>query len=315
MTAALEVIGIHKTLGGRQILNDFSLRIESGETLGLLGPNGCGKTTLLNVISNLVQLDRGRVLLMGRSIEALGRERHSLMAFCSQRSSLYPDLLPAENLLFFARLYGLSERECKLRVAELMSDFELDAFAATRVGRLSGGWQQRLHIAVSVINRPVFLMLDEPTASVDLQARLEIWSFIGRLRDQGTTILMTTHHLTEADRLCNRVALMRDGGIVAVGTPAELLSRVPGRAVAQVTSVDTESVARRARALGWTSRPGNNEIRVLLPAELSLREIVDALDGVELSSLSTRPLTLEDAYLEIVGLPGALTVSTDPTDP
>lgn len=301
MTAALEVIGVHKSFGGRQILNDFSLRIDRGETVGLLGPNGCGKTTLLNVIANLVSKDKGQVLFMGQPIETLGKPMRSLVAVCSQRSSLYPELLPAENLLFFARLYGLSEKDCKRRVAELMSDFELEEFATTRAGRLSGGWQQRLHIAVSVINRPAFLMLDEPTAAVDVEARLDLWNFIGGLRDQGTTILMTTHHLTEADRLCNRVALMRDGAVVAVGHPAELLSRLPGKAVAQVTSVDTDGLFKRAKALGWPTRQGMNEVRLFLPAVLSLREIVDALDGVNLSSLSTRPLTLEDVYLELVG--------------
>lgn len=301
MSAALEVIGLDKSFGGRQILSNLSLRVERGETVGLLGPNGCGKTTLLNIIANLVSPDRGQVLFMGQPIGALGIERRSLVAVCSQRSSLYPELRPAENLLFFARLYGLSERECKRRVSDLMSDFELDEFAMTRVGKLSGGWQQRLHVAVAVINRPTFLMLDEPTAAVDVQARLDLSNVIGRLRDQGTTILMTTHHVTEAGRLCNRVAFMRDGGVVAAGAPAELLARVPGKALAQVTSADKDSVAQRARALGWPTRLGVNDIRILLPAPLSLREIVDAFDGVNLNSLSTRALTLEDVYLELVG--------------
>jgi ABC-2 type transport system ATP-binding protein len=214
---------------------------------------------------------------------------------------LYLDLLPAENLHFFARLYGLSGTERQQRVAELMRSFELEKFASTRVGQLSGGWQQRLHLAVSLIHRPKLLVLDEPTAAVDLEARMDLWRLIEGLRDSGTTILLTSHHLAEAQRLCSRVALMRDGKVAAQGSVPELLARIPGQAVAKVQTQDHEAMLQRALELGWPVRQHGDQIRLLLPDHLGLREIIDALDGTKVSAVSVQAVTLEDAYLELVG--------------
>jgi ABC-2 type transport system ATP-binding protein len=187
-------------------------------------------------------------------------------------------LLPAENLHFFARLYGLTEIERKQRVAELMHRFELEKFASTRVGQLSGGWQQRLHLAVALIHRPKLLVLDEPTAAVDLEARMDLWRLIEGLRDSGTTILLTSHHLGEAQRLC-----------------------IPGHSVAKAQSDNNEAVMQRAIDLGWAVRQHAGHMRFLLPHDLSLRDIVNALDGTQVSAVSVQPVTLEDAYLELVG--------------
>jgi len=169
------------------------------------------------------------------------------------------------------------------------------------VGQLSGGWQQRLHLAVSLVHRPKLLVLDEPTAAVDLEARMDLWRLIEGLRDSGTTILLTSHHLAEAERLCSRVALMRSGKVLAEGSVPELLARIPGQAVAKVQSEDKEAVIQRALDLGWQFRQQADQIRLLLPRAVSLREIVDALDGTQVSAVSVHPVTLEDAYLELVG--------------
>ena len=210
-------------------------------------------------------------------------------------------MLPAENLHFFARLYGLSDAERKQRVAELMQRFGLENFATTRVGQLSGGWQQRLHLAVSLVHRPKLLVLDEPTAAVDLEARMDLWRLIEGLRESGTTILLTSHHLAEAQRLCSRVALMRSGKVVAQGSVPELLARIPGQTVAKVESHNKEAIMQRALDLGWTVRQHAGQMRLLLPHDLGLRVIVDALDGTQVNAVSVQPVTLEDAYLELVG--------------
>jgi ABC-2 type transport system ATP-binding protein len=238
---------------------------------------------------------------MGEPLNKLGYRARGLVGVCTQHSALYPDLLPAENLHFFARLYGLTEIERKQRVAELMHRFELEKFASTRVGQLSGGWQQRLHLAVALIHRPKLLVLDEPTAAVDLEARMDLWRLIEGLRDSGTTILLTSHHLGEAQRLCSRVAMMRNGKVVAEGSVPELLARIPGQAVAKVQSDNNEAVMQRAMDLGWAVRQHGGQMRFLLPRDLSLRDIVDALDGTQVSAVSVQPVTLEDAYLELVG--------------
>ena len=301
MTAALQIDGVHKWFGSHQVLDGFSLNIEAGEIVGLLGPNGCGKSTVLNIVCQLLSCDAGQVRMMGEPIIELGYRARALIGLCAQDCALYPDLLPAENLHFFARLYGLSDRLRQQRVAELMNSFGLEPFAATRVGKLSGGWRQRLHLAVSLVHRPKLLVLDEPTAAVDLLARMDLWRLIEGLRDSGTTILLTSHHLAEAERLCNSVALMRDGRVVAQGSVPELLARVPGRAVAKVQSGDNAAIMQRASHLGWPVRQHADQISLLLPHHLGLREIVDALDGTAVSAVSVQAVTLDDAYLELVG--------------
>jgi len=301
MTTALEIQDVHKWFGSHQVLDGFNLRVEQGDVVGLLGPNGCGKSTVLKIVCKLLSLDAGQVRLMGQPLSELSYRARGLVGLCSQDAALYPDLLPAENLHFFARLYGLLDQDRQHRVAELMEIFELEKFANTPVGQLSGGWQQRLHLAVSLVHRPKLLVLDEPTAAVDVEARMDLWRLIEGLRDSGTTILLTSHHLAEAERLCSRVALMRNGKVLAEGSVPELLSRIPGRAVAKVQSEDKEAVIQRALDLGWQFRQQADQIRLLLPRAVSLREIVDALDGTQVSAVSVHPVTLEDAYLELVG--------------
>ena len=301
MTAALHIDDVHKWFGSQQVLDGFSLRVTQGEVVGLLGPDGCGKSTVLNIVCKLLAPDTGQVRLMGEPLNKLGYRARGLVGVCSQHRALYPDLLPAENLHFFARLYGLTEIERKQRVAELMHRFELEKFASTKVGQLSGGWQQRLHLAVALIHRPKLLVLDEPTAAVDVEARMDLWRLIEGLRDNGTTILLTTHHLAEAQRLCSRVAMMRSGKVVAEGSVPELLARIPGQAVAKVQSDNNEAIMQRALQLGWTVRQHAGHMRFLLPHDLSLREIVDALDSTPVSAVSVQAVTLEDAYLELVG--------------
>ncbi len=306
MTAALQIDSVHKWFGSHHVLDGFSLRVGRGEVVGLLGPNGCGKSTVLNIVCKLLSYDEGQVRLMGEPINELSYRARGLVGFCTQYCALYPDLLPAENLNFFARLYGLPEKERKQRVAELMGIFQLESFANTLVGQLSGGWQQRLHLAVSLIHRPQLLVLDEPTSAADVEARMGLWRLIEGLRDSGTSILLTTHHLAEAERLCSRVALMHSGKVVAEGGIPELLLCIPGKAVAKVQSQDNEAVIQRATGLGWRVRQSADQISLLLPQVLSLREVVDALDGTEVRSVSVQPVTLEDAYLEFVDAPDGL---------
>ena len=301
MTAALRIDGLYKRFGERQVLSGFSLDIARGEVVGLLGPNGCGKSTVLNIICQLLQADAGQVRLMGQPMMEQSTHARARIGYCAQESGLYPDLFPQENIQFFARLYGVPVAQRSARVAEVMERFSLAPFMATRTGLLSGGWQQRLSLAVALVHRPELLVLDEPTAAVDVQARMDLWRLIEGLRDGGTTILLTSHHLTEAQRLCSRVALMRDGKVVAEGDVSELISRVPGHAVVKVQSEDKQAVIQRASDLGWPVRQHAGKIRLFLPHHLSLREVVDALDGSKVSAISVDPVTLEDAYLELVG--------------
>ena len=301
MTTALEINDIHKAFGKHKVLDGFSLRLERGEILGLLGPNGCGKSTVLNIICRLLLPDVGQITLMGQPLNRMNNKDRSLVGFCTQRCALYPDLFPAENLHFFGRIHGLSAHECQQRVAELLRTFSLNTFAETRVGQLSGGWQQRLHLAAALIHQPALLVLDEPTAAVDVEARSGLWRLIEDLRDRGMTILLTSHHLAEAEKLCNKVALMRNGKVVVSGSVADLLVRMPGQAVAKVQSEDPETISQRAMLRGWTVRQQAGHIKLFLPQNLDLRDIMEALAGAKLTSLSVQPVSLDDAYLEFIG--------------
>ena len=296
----LSIEGLRKRFGSQTVLDGLDLQVARGEIVGLLGPNGCGKSTTLNIICGLLDADAGQVLIGGDLVSARTAARVGL---CPQSSALYGDLLPAENLNFFARLYGLSADQRRRRVGELMQRFELTAHAGTRAGRLSGGWQQRLNLAVALVHSPQLLVLDEPTAAVDVQARLALWTLIEQLRDSGVTIVLTTHQIQEAERLCSRVALMRSGRVAAVGSVPELLARVPAQAVAVLQTRDEAATTRRAQALGWAVRAQGGQLLCLLPQTSTLREVVQALDGGEVSSVSLQPVTLEHAYLELLGQP------------
>jgi ABC-2 type transport system ATP-binding protein len=248
----------------------------------------------------LLKAEGGQILLMGELLNRQNLNIRRKIGYCPQQSALYPDLMPQENIQFFARLYGVSSRHLHARVKELMERFNLLPFSNTRTGALSGGWKQRLSLAVAIAHEPELLILDEPTVGVDLEAKTDLWRLIEHLRDLGTSILMTSHQLTEAQRLCHRVALMRNGQIAREGSIAKLLSLVPGQTVAKVTSVNKQAILQRANELGWSHRDWDDQLTFLLPHHLELKEIIDALGSVVISSISVQPVTLEDAYLEIM---------------
>jgi len=301
MTAALQILGLFKQFGPLQVLKDFCLEVQSGEVVGLLGPNGCGKSTVLNLVAQVLKADAGQIALMGEPLDQLGSTSRFRVGLCAQDCALYPDLLPAENLDFFARLYGISKFQRQARVEELMNLFGLVPYASTRVGRLSGGWQQRLHLAVSLVHRPELLILDEPTACVDVAARQDLWRLIETLRAGGTAILLTTHQLDEAERLCNRIAIMKGGRIIAQGSVSQLLTKVKGETIVKVKSRDHDVTLARAQSLGWRVSQSAEPLNFLLEHALSLREVVVALDGPEVISVSVQGVSLEDAYLELLG--------------
>jgi ABC-2 type transport system ATP-binding protein len=301
MTAALQILGLFKQFGPLQVLKDFCLEVQSGEVVGLLGPNGCGKSTVLNLVAQVLKADAGQIDLMGEPLDQLGSTSRFRVGLCSQDCALYPDLLPAENLDFFARLYGIPKFQRQARGEELMNLFGLVPYASTRVGQLSGGWQQRLHLAVSLVHRPELLILDEPTACVDVAARQDLWRLIETLREGGTAILLTTHQLDEAERLCNRIAIMKGGRIIAQGSVSQLLTKVKGETIVKVKSRDHDVTLARAQSLGWRVSQSSGPLNFLLEHALSLREVVVALDGPEVISVSVQGVSLEDAYLELLG--------------
>lgn len=211
-----------KRFGDRVAVDGVSFAIERGEIFGLLGPNGAGKSTTVNILSTYLLPDAGEVTIAGRSTKS-GLEVKRLVGVVPQELAIYDDLTALENIEFFARVYDVPRAERKERARDALNRVGLLDRATERVKGYSGGMKRRLNLALGIIHRPAFLMLDEPTVGVDPQSREKIFDIVRDLQRQGTTLLYTTHYMEEAEQLCNHIAIMDDGHIVAIGTLEELL--------------------------------------------------------------------------------------------
>ncbi|MGA2794405.1 MAG: ABC transporter ATP-binding protein [Roseiarcus sp.] len=298
--SAVRFVALCKSFGDRLVLDGLDFSIGRAEVYGLLGPNGSGKSTAINILCNLLDPDSGAVEISGRPASSAAR---SVIGFCPQEIALYKDLYSAENLRFFADIYGMPKADAARRIAELTQLFGLERFARVPVSALSGGWQRRLNIAVALVHSPDILVLDEPTSGLDVEARHELWRMIETLKKQGMTILLTTHHLDEAEQLCSRIGVMKNGRIAREGSVSELLSLVPAKAIAliEVSEVgDTAALLARVTRLGWGVRHYAGKIGCLLPQQVALEEVVRALGGIDISSVSLQRVSLEQAYFEIL---------------
>lgn len=288
---------VRKSFGERRVLDGLDLRVGRGEIYGLLGPNGCGKSTSINLICGRLQAEAGSIEVDGSSATVAGA---SWLGVVTQDIAVYPDLSCRQNLDFFASLYGLDRATRRARVELVLQDLELAPYANQRAAELSGGWRRRLHVAIGVVHRPRLLILDEPTASIDLGARHALWQFIRRQRDHGTTVLLTTHHLDEAEQLCDRIGILHQGRLLAEGTPAAIRAFVPAEQIAVLDAADLQPLRVRANALGLRSRDYGGRLGVLLPNAQSLSAAVRRFDGLELRSLALNPVSLEHAYLQLL---------------
>jgi len=230
-SAALSVDGLEKTYGdGTRALRGLSLRIPAGCFFGLLGPNGSGKTTLIGMICGLVRAPAGRLFVFGHDAVADAPNARLLVGVAPQEVHLDRFLSVRDILVYHGRYFGIDRLQAGERADELLEVFDLAAKAHSKPNRLSGGMRRRLLIARALVHRPRLLILDEPTAGVDLELRHELWSYLRRLHgDESVTVLLTTHYLEEAQELCERVAFIRDGQILAKGSAEELIARYGGR--------------------------------------------------------------------------------------
>jgi len=221
---AIEVQHLVKTFGKHEAVKDLSFTIGKGEIFGLLGPNGAGKSTTINMLCGYLVPTSGDTLIAGHSIAREPRRVKRMIGVVPQEIALYNDLNSLENLEFFGEIYGLPSKARKERAQALLHFVGLYDRRQEPVKKFSGGMQRRINLAIALMHRPAFLMMDEPTVGVDPQSREHIFEAIERLRDQGTTILYTTHYMEEAERLCNRIAIMDEGQIIALGTLEQLLA-------------------------------------------------------------------------------------------
>ncbi len=292
----IEISGLRKSFQDKVVLDGLTFSIAPGEIYGLLGPNGAGKTTAINILCRLLDAAAGKVMVKG---EPVSEKTKYLLGIVPQEISIYKDLTCRENLLFFARVYGLQKSQRNDRVYELIQKFKLEEYANTEVSKLSGGWQRRINIAVALVHSPAALILDEPTAGLDIEARYELWELIENLRSSGVTILLTTHQLEEAERLCTRIGILQHGRIVAEGSLNELCAKIPAKQLAFVETDDKNGICKKADSFGWDYRYYGGKLSFLLPRCFPLKEIVDMFEGVPLSSVSLQQVRLEHVYIEV----------------
>ncbi|OKH40982.1 ABC transporter ATP-binding protein [[Phormidium ambiguum] IAM M-71] len=292
----LLIENISKAYGKRQVLQNLNFKIDFGEVYGLLGPNGAGKTTTINIICNLLKADSGRIQI---NHQPVSEKTKSIIGVAPQENLLYQALSCAENLNFFAQIYGLKGKVRKLQVEKCLAAVNLSDRANSPVETLSGGMKRRLNIALALVHEPKLLILDEPTTGLDIEARYEIWELIRNLKNQGITILLTTHLLDEAERLCQKIGILKNGQIFAEGTLPELQKLIPAAEIVSIETPEEEKAIARAIELGFPYRHYGNELAFWLPKTLELKEIIVAFDGISLDSISRQPVRLEHIYLEV----------------
>src|SRR6516164_8488630 len=247
----IETAGLTKTYQGTDFraVDGLNLRVGTGEVFGLLGPNGAGKTTTVGVLTTRVIPTSGGAFVGGIDVLRHPTLVKQLIGVVSQQNTLDRQLTPWENLYFHGRLFGVGAKECRQTADDLLERFQLSRFAKASVYALSGGMAQRLMVARAIFHRPAVLFLDEPTAGLDPQGRLALWDLLEGLNAEGQTIMLTTHYMEEADKLCDRVAIMDHGKILALDTPAALKQSIGADTVVTVkTTGDSEQLAAAFRS-------------------------------------------------------------------
>lgn len=292
----LDIQNLSKTFGQYQALTDLTLRLVPGEIYGLLGPNGAGKTTTINLLSGLLQPDTGQVLIEG---EAASHKTKARLGIMPQQNLLYQSLTCGENLSFFAQIYGLPKSVRSHRILTCLKAVNLEDRMDSVVGALSGGMQRRLSLAVAIVHGPKLVVLDEPTTGLDIEARYGVWNLIRQLRQEGVTVLLTTHLLDEAERLCDRIGFLKQGHLLAQGSLNDLRTRIPAQEVVTLKTTEEEAAIARAATHGFTMRRYDTHLAFWIPERLDLKELLNRFEGIPLDSIARSPVTLEHIYLEV----------------
>jgi ABC-2 type transport system ATP-binding protein len=305
---AIEVEHLTKRFGELVAVNDVSFTVASGELFGLLGPNGAGKTTLIRMLTTLTPPSSGTARVAGYDIVREHDQVRQSMGVIPQALTSDPELTAEENLLIHAKLYGVPAGERSRLITRLLEAVDLAKFRGELVRHFSGGMRRRLEIARGLVHSPKILFLDEPTTGLDPVSRVNVWEMIQRLREEKhLTILLTTHYMDEADRLCERIAIVDHGRLVALDTPAHLKQSVPGTEVIEAEFENapadwTEELARLDQAARVT--PGNGVTHIA--SHNGTRTIAALLErarerGVTVKRVSVQSTTLDDVFLHYTG--------------
>ena len=296
----LQLENLCKHYGAKPVLQNLSFALQPGEIYGLLGPNGAGKTTTINIICGLLKADSGRVFIAGRPV---GEATKALIGVMPQSNLLYPNLSCRDNMAFIGRLYGLTRQDCQRRIQTCLEAVKLQPQTSMPVEQLSGGMQRRLCLAMTLLHRPKLIILDEPTAGLDIEARQEVWQLIRQFQTLGITVLLTSHLLDEVERLCQRIGILKQGKLLAEGTLPELRRCIPASEVVTVQTDEPEATIARARLYGYTPRQYGPDLNFWVPAELDLKTLIHQFEGINFTSIARHPIRLEHIYLELTRQP------------
>jgi ABC-2 type transport system ATP-binding protein len=304
---AIEAIGLRKSYGAVEALRGVDLRVEAGHIYGLLGPNGAGKTTIVRILTTLLPPDAGEARVAGHDVLRDGGRVRERIGLAGQYAAVDENLTGFENLEMVGRLYHLSRRTSRQRADELLASFDLPDAGGRLVRTYSGGMRRRLDLAAALVARPPVLFLDEPTTGLDIRSRIGLWDAIAALVAEGTTVLLTTQYLDEADRLAERIAVIDHGLLIAEGTSDELKAQVGGDRL-EIRLDDPADVDAALVALSQMGdcRPSseNGTVRILLRRESGeIAEAVRRLDdaGVGIADIGVARPTLDDVFLTLTG--------------
>ena len=290
--------GLTKRYGSLTAVDSVDFDIYPGQCFGFLGPNGAGKTTILRMISCVSPVTRGHLTVDGLDVRGNGRSIKARLGVVSQADSLDPDLNVLQNLVVYAAFFGVSRRVAQRRAREALELFHLSDRAADRLESLSGGMRRRLLIARALLHRPRILILDEPTTALDPQSRHMVWERLALLKERGITLLLTTHNMEEAARLCDRLVVMDHGRVLVEGSPEELVLEHVGPWVVELRPRDgwREELEERLRRAGVPFDRGGRGLLAYPRSEDELPAL--AGDGLE---VHRRPANLEDLFLRLTG--------------
>jgi ABC-2 type transport system ATP-binding protein len=293
--AAIQVSGVTKRYGSTLALDRIDLQIERGEFFGLLGPNGAGKTTLISIIAGLVRASNGRVSVMGHDVVDDYRAARLALGVVPQELAFDPFFTVRETLEFQSGYFGLTNN--RAWIAEVLANLGLASRADSNMRALSGGMKRRVLVAQALVHKPPVIVLDEPTAGVDVELRQTLWSFIRRLNQEGHTIVLTTHYLEEAQALCQRIAMLRSGTVIALDTTRALLSHIEG---VQMTLRVRGTVPPSILAHRIDERDGALILRLGEPRDVGRVLAECQAAGCEIEDLEVGRADLEDVFLQLM---------------
>lgn len=302
----IEAQGLKKSYGKTKVLKGVNFKVERGTMLALLGPNGAGKTTTVRILSTLLNYDGGRVSVAGYDIKTQADKVRQSIGLTGQSAAVDELLTGRENLVMMGRLYRLTKKSARQRAEELLRDFDLINAADRPAKTYSGGMRRRLDLAVSLIATPPIIFLDEPTTGLDPRSRLAMWGIIKKLMEAGTTILLTTQYLEEADQLADKIIVIDGGKVIAEGTAKQLKSKL-GNDRLELTFKDEAALQAAAKALGNKVLESNDKeysiVTAIKDTNADVKAVLDSLTKAKIPvvSLAVHKPTMDDVFLSLTG--------------